>query len=149
MLKLTLAIIFFIATCAKAQEMPPNPIPATRKSLGMSFVDYINLERFRLGLQELEYSDQLTCAASLQAAYLAYHNLCIHYGPRFESFSDRAKRCGGAARGEVLACGHTDFVAVVDDWIADQRHRDIILDPDATQIGGASLGDKWIVLVNK
>ena len=151
MLKFIMCALFFLtAMCAKAQgEMPANPIPAMPKSLGVSMVDYINLERMKLGLRQLQYSDQLTCAASLQSAYLAYHNLCTHLGPRGQPFTERAKLCGGKARGEVLACGYTDFVAVVDAWLADPRHRVIILDPEATQIGGASLGERWIVTVDK
>lgn len=149
MFNLIVTILFFIATCARGQEIPPNPIPSIPKSLGMSMVDYINLERFKMGLKEVTYSDQLICAASIHATYISNHNQCTHYGPRLQSFADRVKMCGGVARYEVIACGFTDFVEVVAAWAKDPSHRNIIFDPEATQIGGAAVGNKWVVVINK
>lgn len=147
--KVILTIVFLMSTLAKGQTVPAEPIPVTPSSFGMSLVDYINLERFKNGLSELKYSDQLTCAASLQASHLAYLGLCTHMNARFGSFPQRASLCGGKANGEVIACGQKDFMKAVETWLDSLPHRAIIMDPKATEIGGAAIGGKWVVLVKK
>ena len=148
--KVILTILFLMSTLAKgAEPIPAQPIPATPSSLGMSLVDYINLERVMNGLSALKYSDQLTCAASLQAAHLAYLGLCSHMNARFGPFTQRASLCGGTANGEVIACGQKDFMKAVEIWLDSLPHRAIIMDPLAKEIGGAAIAGKWIVLVKK
>jgi len=147
--KLLLTIMLLISTRALGQGTPAYPIPATPESAGKSLVDFINLERHKTGLSVLQYSDQLTCAASLQAAHLAYLDLCTHYNARFGNFPQRASLCGGKATGEVIACGQKDFMKAVETWLDSLPHRAIILDPKATTIGAAALGGKWVVVVKK
>lgn len=153
---LIIFLLFFNSCYAGGQEpqypqpLPVPPIEVTPASDGENLRNSVNLHRMTLGLKPLAPSDQLTCAASLQAAYLWVHGDCGHMGPGGQNFSQRVKMCGGriAARGEVVACGHTDFVQVVYDWKDDPGHADIILNPKATHAGGARVGDRWVMVVD-
>jgi len=149
-MKMLLCFIFlFFATDCLSQDLPAEPLPAMPASEGQNVVNMINLERFNLGLKPLKFSDQLTCASSLHSAWLFRTDRCQHTGPGVQTFQLRAQICGGSARGEVIGCGQGSFFEVVRDWMNDPRHREMILDPDMTEIGAANMGYKWVAVLNK
>lgn len=139
--------------CPSCPPVPPtipaDPIEAIPASDGQNLVDMVNMERRKLGLKPIRFSDQLTCASSMHAAWLFREDKCQHTGPGVQTFVNRANICGGSARGEVIACGQETHVQVVKDWMADQGHRDIIMDPEMTHMGAAKLGGKWVAVLNK
>lgn len=154
-MRLLIIFLLFFNSCYAGGQEPqyPEPVPpieATPVSDGENLRNSINLHRMVLGLKPLAPSDQLTCAASLQASWLWLHGGCGHVGPGGQNFGQRVKICGGgvAARGEVVACGHTDFVNVVYDWREQPDHAHIILNPKASHAGGARVGDKWVMVVD-
>lgn len=128
---------------------PADPVEAMGASDGENIVAMVNLERFRAGLLPLQFSDQLTCASSLHATYLWRREACDHRGPGLQTFETRAQMCGGVGRAEVLACGQTSFVRAVSDWLGDARHRSILMDQKALQMGAARMGEKWVGVLYK
>ena len=157
-----LMCLFFTLDCAVAEsgpqcpppEAPPpsvpaDPVEALPGSDGQNIVDAINFERRKLGLRPIRFSDQLTCASSMHAAWLFRNDRCQHTGPGVQAFGNRAQICGGSARGEVIACGQATHLQVVKDWLNELSHRDIIMDPDMYEMGAAKLGNKWVAVLNK
>lgn len=145
-------LLMFCMSCDSMAQTMPEPVPsypAIPGSEGENLVSYVNLQRMQLGLNPLRFSDQLTCASSIQATYINLRNACIHEGPLGQSFTLRARLCGGVASGEVIACGYSEFTAVVLAWLKDKSHRDVLLDPAAYAIGGARIGGNWVMVISK
>jgi uncharacterized protein YkwD len=147
-------LIFFLAlmSCnAKSQSIPAEPCPGNGDDLGgaSEVLGLINFERSKRGLFALANDPALMCAARVHAIDVAKIKICTHTGSDLSQFWQRAKRCGGVASGEVIACGHTDAQSVVDAWSEDLSHARIIYDPKQRFIGGYMQDNYWVVIFRK
>jgi len=146
------SVLFLISTIVSATP-PWRDVPPYRAAVpsgwGTALAGHINLKRLDRNLPQLGLDDQLICASSLQAAYLAQMiGICIHQGFSGSDLKTRVDLCGGPLpSGEVLGCGHETYWAVVDAWMKSPAHYKIIMDPRAKRIGGAMLSKQWVVVV--
>lgn len=158
-----LCILFFamfVPDCASARaelkepgmplpDAPPMPAPpvivATPTGISTALATMINEARKTRGLEPLAIDDQLTCVASIHAAYLReVPNLCQH----LKNLDDRMEFCGGErAAGEVIACRYHNFDEVVGAWLNSPSHAKILLSNKIKRIGGTSIDDQWVVTV--
>jgi uncharacterized protein YkwD len=131
--------------------IPAEPCPGSGDDLGGSaeVLGIINYERSKRGLFALANDPALACAARIHAIDINKTKRCSHTGSDLSQFWQRAKRCGGVASGEVIACGHTDAASVVTDWTNDPSHAQIIYDPKQRFIGGYRAGNYWVVIFRK
>lgn len=156
-------LIFFMAlvSChAKSQSPnpppPDNTIPAepcdgAMDDLGgaSGVLGLINYERSKRGLFGLANDPALMCAARIHAIDVAKTGLCTHIGSDLSQFWQRAKKCGGVASGEVIACGQVDAISVVEAWSKDAAHAQIIYDPKQRFVGGYMKDNYWVVIFRK
>ncbi|MEO8288211.1 MAG: S-layer homology domain-containing protein [Chloroflexota bacterium] len=100
-------------------------------------VNIINQRRAALGLVTLRIDPALSRAARRHASDIGPLGLCQHNGTDGSSPWDRAAQAGytGFAMGEVVGCGYPTALGVVDGWWASQGHHDILVGPDARDIG--------------
>lgn len=100
-------------------------------------IDLINARRAGLGLITLHADPALHRAARRHSIDIGPQSLCQHNGTDGSSPWDRAAQAGytGFAMGEVLGCNYQTAQAVVDGWWASQGHHDILVDPNARDIG--------------
>jgi uncharacterized protein YkwD len=100
-------------------------------------IDLINGRRAALGLGTLRADPALHRAARRHSDDIGPLALCQHNGTDGSSPWDRATEAGytGFAMGEVVGCNYQTPLAVVDGWWASQGHHDILVDPNAHDIG--------------
>jgi uncharacterized protein YkwD len=100
-------------------------------------VDLINQRRAAMGLGALRVNIPLTNAARRHSADIGPLGLCQHNGTDGTSPWDRIAQAGyqGSAMGEVVGCGYTTPLGVVDGWWGSPGHYDILTDPNANDIG--------------
>lgn len=144
-----LAIFYSTICLANGPVTAPPIVVAVPSGWGTTLAMQINLKRLDANLPQLALDDQLICAASLQAAFLAQvTGICDHRGLYNSDLNERLSLCGGGnASGEVLGCGYLTFVTVVDAWLNSPGHRKLIMDPLAKRIGGAMINKQWVVVM--
>jgi uncharacterized protein YkwD len=116
---------------------PTNPPDGTLSSYEQQTVDIINQRRRQMGRRELSVNPQLTAAARRHSQDIHAHNLCQHDGTDGTSPWDRVRQAGypGQPLGEVAGCGYGTPEAVVNGWWGSPRHKAILIDANATEIG--------------
>jgi uncharacterized protein YkwD len=100
-------------------------------------INIINQRRGTLGLVSLRTDMSLSLAGRRHSSDIGPLGLCQHEGTDGSSPWDRAAQAGygGFAMGEVVACNYPTPLAAVDGWWASPGHRDILVDPNARDIG--------------
>jgi uncharacterized protein YkwD len=100
-------------------------------------INLINQRRTAMGLVALRADPALHRAGLRHSADIGPLGLCQHEGTDGSSPWDRAAQAGytSFAMGEVVGCGYTTPLAVVDGWWASPGHYAILTDPSARDIG--------------
>lgn len=100
-------------------------------------VALVNKEREEAGLSALVVNDQLTAAAQAKADDMATRGYFAHQGPEGEVpwvWLDRAGYRYTTA-GENLAVNYFSSASLARAWLASERHRSNILQPDFKEVG--------------
>jgi uncharacterized protein YkwD len=150
-------IMVMVSTIALAQqqgpqEMPPpvpaDPIEAVSTGEAYALASHINFIRQAADLPPLAIDDHLTCAGSIQAAWLdRIPPYCGHTGQAGSTTDMRVKWCGGKGlAGEIIGCGYTTYLDVVADWLKSQNHFKMIMNPKIKRMGGTAVGEQWSVV---
>lgn len=96
---------------------------------GQEMIDYINVERAKVGSANLELDSQLTDAAMQRAAELAY--FFDHTRPDGTScFTVSSRACG-----ENIAAGQISPTAAFNSWMNSDGHRENMMDSSYTKVG--------------
>lgn len=113
-------------------------------------LDAVNARRRERGARALHVDWRLTRAAATQAAYLARTGRLEHRGPDGSDVGQRARRAGYQWRriAENLASsGSASPRVVVQLWMDSRAHRTNMLNRDYTQMGGAHVGEVWVLVL--
>jgi uncharacterized protein YkwD len=134
--------------------MPPHvPAPPSNEPSFPDLESYLKAEineaRRINGAPMIVSTPSLDCAALMHAEDMNANNLCSHNGSDGSRFWERAKTCGTKAASEIIGCGHQDFKELVEAWLRDKPHRDILLDKKNIAMGAARVGDYWVVIFMK
>jgi uncharacterized protein YkwD len=116
---------------------PPPPPDAGLTAEEQATVDEINTRRAALGLGLLTVDPALVAAARRHAADVGPARACRHNGSDGTDPWTRMSQAGytGDPRGEVVGCGYPTAAGVVDGWWQSAGHHDILVNPDANEIG--------------
>jgi uncharacterized protein YkwD len=125
----------------------PNPCGAVRSASNETDVlNRINAVRARQGLGTLSLQPQLSAAAGQHGTDMACHDFISHTGTDGTSWKHRVAGQGYAnynSAREIIFAGDAGFsggpAGAFDWWMNSQVHHDIILYPDVTELGVASL----------
>jgi uncharacterized protein YkwD len=100
-------------------------------------ISIINQRRAAMGLGALRVNLSLTSASRRHSNDIGPHGLCQHNGTDGSSPWDRIAQAGytGGAMGEVVGCGYTTPLGVVDGWWGSPGHYAILTDPNANDVG--------------
>lgn len=141
MLMLTKALL--LAHTAFAQQIPvPPTVPALSLGESANIVSELNFIRHDYNLRELELNDQLTCMASIQAAWLDN----MRADCRHTDLSPRAEICGAVAvAGEVQGCGYGNVRELMLGFLNSPSHRKMILDPRLKRASASKIDDQWVI----
>ncbi|MFQ5857918.1 MAG: S8 family serine peptidase [Anaerolineae bacterium] len=141
---------------------PPTPAPSatTTPPAGGSDTDAlmraINNERAMRGLSTLSVNSYLMDAAQVHSNDLANNNRWSHTGADGSTPQERMRRAGYPLGDgdEVLAANSTDIDTILDTWLRNPRHENILMNANYVDIGAghayrasSDYGDYWTVLV--
>jgi uncharacterized protein YkwD len=100
-------------------------------------VNLINQRRVAMGLVPLRVDSALVSAARRHSNDIGPVGICSHTGTDGSSPWDRIDQAGytGWGSGEVVGCGYTTALGVVDGWWASPGHYGILTDPNNNEIG--------------
>lgn len=101
------------------------------------FVDAVNGIRARNDLPTVRLSATLTAAARTHSRDMSLQNRPWHFGSNGSSPIDRAKAAGylGTLLGENISESFESDLETLKAWMADTETRQLILNPDAKEIG--------------
>lgn len=101
----------------------------------------INAVRQGHGLAPLDRRVELDQASQAHALDMAQHDFVSHIGSDGADAITRIKRFypRETLLGETIGAGYTDAAALVDGWMASERHRAILLDPGYRTLGLACM----------
>ena len=142
-------IMVMISTIALAQEpIPADPVEAVSTGEAYAIASHINFIRHAAELPPLAIDDHLTCAGSIQAAWLdKIPPYCGHNGQGGSTTEHRVKWCGGEGlAGELIGCGYANYLDVVGDWLKSENHFRMIMHPKIKRIGGTAKDGSWVVV---
>ena len=132
-----------VASTAFSDPVPAPPtVPALSLGESAGIVQELNWTRYQYNLPELELDDQLTCMASIQAAWLDnMRGPCKH-----TDLAPRAEACGAVAvAGEVQGCGYGNAQDLMRGFLQSPSHRKMILDPRLKRASATRIDDQWVV----
>ena len=115
-------------------------------------LDSVNALRQAAGARQLVLNSELTAAAATHARDMSIQNRPWHFGSDGSSPLQRVTRAGypGQFRGEVLSETFETELETLAAWMEEQGSREVLLDPDATDMGFAwhqeENGRLWWVL---
>lgn len=116
----------------------------------------INEARRQAGLECLRMEAHLAAAARNHAAYLSMNSLLTHTedsskpGYTGYSFGDRTAAAGHTgALGEVIANGYSSADLAVQAWLRSPRHKEVLLNQAASEIGVSAQGDYACAVTGK
>lgn len=127
--------------------------PAQQARIEFRVLDRVNALRASAGVRPLAFSPQLTAAAATHARDMAAQDSPTHHGTDGSLPTDRARRAGyrGTALGEVVAETYEPELATIATWMGRADTRDVIIDPQARDLGVAfhqdPSGKIWWTLV--
>lgn len=111
--------------------------PPDNRTFELEVLRLVNLERATIGLPALAEHTALTQAARRFAQDMAVHNLTSHIGSDGTTPTIRMEQEGfiGTPWTEAASVNRPTPADVLDGWKKSPRHRDIIFDRTATDIG--------------
>ena len=142
-----LALVLGLAGCT-----PPPPVLGTdgkplprvyhikdEAALSFRMLDSVNALRQAAGVPDLILNAQLTAAAKTHAQDMSLQNRPWHFGSDGSSPLQRVSRTGysGLFKGEVLSETFETELETLAAWMEDQGSRDVLLDPEAVDMGFA------------
>lgn len=150
---LNLRILAVFATLALAACQPggqprlgpdgkPLPVaytitPREANVIPSRVLDQVNMLRSSQGGMQMMINPQLTAAAVAHARDMSAQNRAWHFGSDGSSPLDRIQRQGymGGLVGENISETYENDIATLNAWMQTRDTRDIIMDPQATQMG--------------
>ena len=107
----------------------------SRVQFGM--LDAVNSLRQAAGHQAVQLDSRLNAAAATHARDMSLQNRPWHFGSDGSSPIDRVQRVGysGALVGETISETYETELETLAAWVEDDNTRDIILSPNATDMG--------------
>ena len=154
-----IAVVFLLAACTA-----PNPegtggirvykiSPRDEGKIQFRMLDNINSLRGASGVAPMQLNAQLNAAAATHAQDMAVQNRPWHFGSDGSSPLDRVRRTGytGILMGENISETYETELETLSAWMEQRDTRDVILDPNATDLGFAWFQEKngkiWWTLV--
>ncbi len=119
-------------------EEAPCVTPADEERLGNELFELINAQRSKVGLPTVRRATLLDRVASdyacqmIRGEFFAHQDPVTGDGPGERAIGDGYRFY---AVGENLAAGHETSAEAMDDWMASDAHRAIILGPGWTEVG--------------
>ncbi|WP_099824960.1 CAP domain-containing protein [Oceaniglobus indicus] len=116
-------------------------------------LDGVNALRQARGVAPLSFSAELNAAAATHSRDMAVQNRPWHFGSDGSSPIDRVRRVGyrGTLLGENISETFETELETLAAWSAEKRTRDVLIDPQARQIGVAWFqepnGKLWWTLI--
>lgn len=116
--------------------LQPLELPATTTPVEGLFI-YVNEARRQFNVPALNYVYELSVAAQTQSNDMAAYGYTGHAGSDGSSPAWRIRQAGypGGYGGEAAAWGMPTAVEAVEFWVNSPAHRNIILNPAATDLG--------------
>jgi uncharacterized protein YkwD len=159
-----LCVSVALAACAPKPEIrlgsDGRPLPQVYRIVGeqeakvpFRLLDSVNALRAAKGAQPLQYNAQLNAAAETHSRDMSVQNRPWHFGSDGSSPFDRVQRVGYTGRlvGELISETFETELETLAAWMSVPDTRDVILDPQANQIGFAwhqeESGKIWWTLV--
>lgn len=139
---LPILTILSLSRPVAAQDLPvaTADLPAELRSREAQLVQLVNAERRKAGLLPLRWNRELSEAAAWFARDTADRPVpnCGHQDTLGRGSGERMRAFGytnPSLAGEVVVCGFTEPVAAVAAWMYGGIQRDILLNPDAREVG--------------
>jgi uncharacterized protein YkwD len=126
---------------------------ATAAAIPFRMLDAVNALRQARGAQPLVFSAQLNAAAATHSRDMSVQNRPWHFGSDGSSPLVRVQRVGypGRLLGENISETFQTELETLSAWMADPSTRDVILDPQAREMGFAwfqeQTGKLWWTLL--
>ncbi len=159
-------ILLSVAACSTTTSQPQTlaadgkPLPKLYRITAVNadriqfrVLDSVNALRNAAGAEPVAFDARLNAAAATHARDMSLQNRPWHFGSDGSSPIDRAARVGytGTLMGENISETYETEMETLGAWMEDENTRDIILGPDARDLGFAwhqeSNGKIWWVLV--
>ncbi|MBL3568288.1 CAP domain-containing protein [Rhodovulum visakhapatnamense] len=159
-----MAVLFALSACSTGGEVrigpDGKPLPTVYRisrsdqgKIQYRMLDSINALRQARGLTPLELDSRLNAAAATHSRDMSVQNRPWHFGSDGSSPLDRVARAGyqGQLRGEDISETYETELETLAAWMEESDTRNIILDPQATDLGFAFYqemnGKIWWTLV--
>ncbi|MFD1344014.1 CAP domain-containing protein [Litorisediminicola beolgyonensis] len=156
-----------LAACAPQSSLAPAPLGPDGKPLPRAYrisaaeagriefrmLDAMNTLREARGTAPLALNSQLRAAAATHARDMSVQNRPWHFGSDGSSPLERVRRTGysGILIGEAISETYETELETLAAWMEDPATRDVVLDPDARDMGFAWFqepnGKIWWTLV--
>jgi hypothetical protein len=130
---------------AHAQQKVVNCFPrsATPK---LELITLINNWRVSQGLSLFAIDPRLEASAQLHSQDMAANGFCGHVGSNGSQFSQRILAEGYTSpSGELTGCGYPTATLFLDALLADEPHRNILLQASHRHIGVGLVNNQWTV----
>ena len=163
---LLLPLVFLVAACTTTPSGPPQlgpdgkPLPKVYRlgagdegRVQFRMLDAVNALREARGLANVQLNAQLNAAAATHARDMSVQNRPWHFGSDGSSPIDRVARVGyrGRMLGEAISETYETELETLAAWMEEPGTRDVILAPDARDMGFAyfqeSNGKIWWTMV--
>lgn len=163
---LLLPLVLVLAACTTSNYGPPQlgpdgkPLPkvyrlgsADEGRVQFRMLDAVNALRQASGLAQVQLNAQLNAAAATHARDMSVQNRPWHFGSDGSSPIDRVARVGyrGRMLGEAISETYETELETLAAWMEEPGTRDVILSPEARDIGFAyhqeTNGKIWWTLV--
>ncbi len=128
---------------AHAQQTAVNCFPesATPK---LELITLINNWRVNQGMSPLAIDPRLEASAQLHSQDMATNGFCGHIGSNGSQFSQRILAEGYAyPAGELTGCGYPMATSFLNALVADEPHRNILLQALHRHIGVGLVNNQW------
>lgn len=133
-LKMLLAFLFLVSGCCHTQ---PSSDPMLR------IFEDINDFRAEHGLPLLLISENLNCAASLQAADMGFNRRCDGIGADGGTMEDRAYACDTQVEQQIIACGTNSVENTMRSWVMSEDLQ-VLEEKDLLLMGCAMHNFYWV-----
>ncbi|MCA0920303.1 CAP domain-containing protein [Pseudooceanicola nanhaiensis] len=113
--------------------------PAMESKVEYSMLDGVNSLRQASGAAPVQLNAQLNAAAATHSQDMSRQNRPWHFGSDGSSPIDRVRRVGytGTMLGEAISETYETELETLSAWMDEDGIRDVILDPNASNIGFA------------
>jgi uncharacterized protein YkwD len=137
-------LLFLLLPAAFAQEaVNCFPAPGTPE---LELITLINNWLVSQGLFPLAPDPRLHEAAQLQAQDITTNGFCSRMGSDGSTFEQRIRAQGyDSPSGELNGCGYPTATVLMDAWLADGPHRDILLMTNHRHLGVGLVNNNWVL----